>query len=67
MMKKLKQKLVAWLLNGIDLGFVINSNELNNCTVTNSSINLNTVGNIVLDKVNLPDDVEIIIRKKSKF
>lgn len=65
-MKKLKQKLVAWLLNGIDLGFVINSNELNNCTVTNLSINLNTVGNIVLDKVNLPDDVEIIIRKKSK-
>lgn len=42
-MKKLKQKLVAWLLNGIDLGFVIDSNTLNNCTVTNSSINLNTV------------------------
>lgn len=65
-MKKLKQKLVAWLLNGIDLGFVIDSNTLTNCTLTNSSINLNTVGNIVLDKVNLPDDVEIIIRKKSK-
>lgn len=62
--KKQKEKLVAWLLKGIDLGFTIDSNELNNCSFTNSSINLNTVGNIVVDKLNLPEDVEIIIRKK---
>lgn len=62
--KKQKEKLVAWLLKEIHLGFTIDSNELNNCSITNSSINLTTVGNIVLDKVNLPEDVEIIIRKK---
>lgn len=62
--KKQKEKLVTWLLKEIDLGFTIDSNELNDCSITNSSINLNTVGNIVIDKVNLPEDVEIIIRKK---
>lgn len=62
--KKQKEKLVAWLLKEIHLGFTIDSNELNNCSFTNSSINLTTVGNIVFDKVNLPEDVEIIIRKK---
>ena len=62
--KKQKEKLVAWLLKGINLGFTIDSNELNNCSFKNSSINLNTVGNIVIDKANLPEDVEVIIRKK---
>lgn len=62
--KKQKEKLVAWLLKEIHLGFTIDSNELNDCSITNSSINLTTVGNIILDKLNLPEDVEIIIRKK---
>ena len=49
---KQKEKLVDWLLKGIDLGFTIDSNELNDCSITNSSINLNTIGNIIIDKVN---------------
>ena len=62
----MKEKLVKWLLKGIDLGFVIQDNTLKNCDIKNSSINLNTVGNIVLDRVNLADDLEIVIRKKVK-
>lgn len=64
--KKQKEKFVEWLLKDITLGYSITNNTMTNSSIESSSIFIKTVGNIQLNKVDLPDGLEIVIRKKLK-
>ena len=64
--KKQKEKFVEWLLKDITLGYSITNNTMTNSRIEHSSIFIKTVGNIQLNEVDLPDGLEIVIRKKLK-
>ena len=66
LLEKQKQKFVEWLLKDITLGYSITNNTMTNSSIDKSSIFIKTVGNIQLNEVDLPDGLEIVIRKKLK-
>ena len=66
LLEKQKQKFVEWLLKDITLGYSITNNTMTDSRIESSCIFIKTVGNIQLNEVDLPDGLEIVIRKKLK-
>ena len=64
--KKQKEKFVEWLLKDITLGYSITNNTMTDSKIESSCVFIKTVGNIQLNEVDLPDGLEIVIRKKLK-
>ena len=64
--KKQKEKFVECLLKNITIRYSITNNTMTDSRIESSCIFIKTVGNIQLNEVDLPDGLEIIIRKKLK-
>ncbi len=60
-MKKLKKLFVKWLLKDQKLGFEVINNNLSNSEI---KLEVTTLGNIVFNGIDLPEGMEIVIRKK---
>lgn len=63
----MKKRLLEWLLEGIILEFNINNNTVSEGSkIEDCSLNLTTYSNILLSDVELPEGLEIVIRKITK-
>ncbi len=62
-MKKLKKRFATWLLKDSDLTFKVCYNNLKDSQLT---IDINLIGSISFEDVELPEGMEVVIRRKLK-
>lgn len=64
MRKKLRARILKWLLKDTQLGFSVSHCSMTRCKDISISSQIITHGNVVINGVDLPEYMEVVIRRK---